>query len=79
MTGGDDGRSPSSGFHNQYCADAATATSSSEGMSNALVLYNPAIVEVAGADMDEDRLDLDVDVEDNAIPSGLGFIYDMKL
>ena len=71
--------SPGSAFHNQYRADAATATSSSEGMSTALVLYDPAIVEVAGADMDEDRLDLDAGLEDNAIPSGSGFIYDDEI
>ena len=78
MTGGDV-HSPSSDFHDQYCADTATATSSSEGMSNALELYDPAIVEVAGADMDKDRFDLDVGVEDNAIPSGSGFIYDDEI
>ena len=36
-------------------------------MSNALVLYNPAIIEVAEGDMDEDCLDLEVGVEDNAV------------
>ena len=78
MTGGDV-HSPGSAFHNQYCADAATATSSSAGLSTALVLYDPANAEVAGADMDEDRVDLEVGVEDNAIPSGSGFIYDDEI